>query len=169
MVSSRWRHPKKKIEAFSSKTTTARHTARMKYGFAISCRADQEEIRALHLSPSFGQFYLKCVFFFSPLFVFPSFIYWLSLLYEGYTIQCRLEIILTLPPARVAHTDIFLWENNRYTGMKNKSSGSWRVFLWSWQRQRKTGSHEREELNNSHVEKWKHFTKYTVCKEQRQL
>lgn len=38
--------------------------------------------------------------------------------------QCRLEIILTLPLALEVHTDIFLRENNHYTEMKHKSSGS---------------------------------------------
>lgn len=38
--------------------------------------------------------------------------------------QCRLEIMLTLPATLEAHTDIFLRENNHYAGMRHKSSGS---------------------------------------------
>lgn len=42
-------------------------------------------------------------------------------------IQYRIEIILTLPLALVAHTDVFLRENNHYNEIKHKSRGSWWV------------------------------------------
>lgn len=43
--------------------------------------------------------------------------------------QCRLEIILTLPSAPEAHTDIFFHrENNHCAGIKHKSSHSRWVF-----------------------------------------
>lgn len=42
--------------------------------------------------------------------------------------QCRPEIILTLPPVLEAQADIVLRENNHYAEMEHKSGGSWRIF-----------------------------------------
>jgi len=78
----------------------------------------------------------KMYFFLFPLF-FPSLIYRLCLLCEGYTIQCRLEIIFTLLAGLVAHIDIFLLEDNHCIGIKRKSNGS-RWIFWNadviWER-----------------------------------
>lgn len=62
----------------------------------------------------------------SPCFFLPLFIDYPP--YKGYTIKRSLEIILTFLSAVVAHTDMFLRENNHYTVLKDKSSGLWVSF-----------------------------------------